>query len=171
MTWAWLKCENLNRETESLLIVTQNNSIRLNHVKTKIDNVQKNSGWSLYRDKGELENHIISECSKLAQKKYKVRLHGKGDHLEIVQDIKIRPWWKIVYTPTRICHRKFQIIVIAFIVVPKSLGMGLGKDEIRKRNHLNHNPFKFNKNIRVLETWKGLLTQEKKRKTPVWVKW
>ena len=63
----------IKRETESLLIVAQNNAIRTNYVKTKIDKTQQNSKYRLWDDK--TINHIISECSKLAQKEYKIK-HG-----------------------------------------------------------------------------------------------
>ena len=59
------KKENLKRETESFPIVAQNNTIRTNHIKARIDKTQQNSKC------GDIEktiNHIISECSKLAQK-------------------------------------------------------------------------------------------------------
>ena len=36
-TWVWLEMENLKRETESLLIATQNNVKRTNSVKAKTD--------------------------------------------------------------------------------------------------------------------------------------
>ena len=42
-TWTWLRKENLKIETESLLITTKNNTIRTNHIKTKIDKIQQNS--------------------------------------------------------------------------------------------------------------------------------
>ena len=61
-TWTWLRKENLNRETESLLIAAQNNVIRTNHIK-----------YRLCGDRDETINHMISECNKLAQKEYKTR--------------------------------------------------------------------------------------------------
>ena len=42
-TWTWLQKGNHKRETESLLIAAQNNAIRTNYVKVKIDNMQQNS--------------------------------------------------------------------------------------------------------------------------------
>ena len=72
-TSTWLRKENLKRETESLLIVAQNNAIRTNHIKARIDETQQNSRCRLCADGDETINHIISECSKLAQKKHKSR--------------------------------------------------------------------------------------------------
>ena len=42
-TWTWLRKGNFKRETESLLIAAQNNAIRTNHIKMKIDKTQQNS--------------------------------------------------------------------------------------------------------------------------------
>ena len=64
---------NLKRETESLLIVVQNNAIRTNYVKARIDKTQENSRCRLCGDRDEMNNHIISEYSKLARRKYKTR--------------------------------------------------------------------------------------------------
>ena len=41
--WTWLRKGNFKRETESLLIAAQNNAIRTNHVKARIDRTQQNS--------------------------------------------------------------------------------------------------------------------------------
>ena len=72
-TWTWLRKENLKRETESFLIAAQDNAIRTNHIKARIDKTQQNSKCRLCGDRNETINHIISECSKLAQKGYKAR--------------------------------------------------------------------------------------------------
>ena len=72
-TWTWLRKGNLKRETESLLIAAQDNAIRTNHIKARIDKTQQNSKCRLCADRNETINHIISECSKLAQKEYKAR--------------------------------------------------------------------------------------------------
>ena len=61
---------NLKRETESLLIAAQNNAIRTNHIKTRIDKMQQNSKCRLCGDRDEMIYHI-NKCSKLAQKEYK----------------------------------------------------------------------------------------------------
>ena len=67
-TWTWLRKGNLKREIESLLISAQNNDKRTNHIKARIDKTQQNSKCRLCGDRDETINHIISECSKLAQK-------------------------------------------------------------------------------------------------------
>ena len=36
-TWTWLGKVNFKRETESLLMSAQNNAIKTNHIKAKID--------------------------------------------------------------------------------------------------------------------------------------
>ena len=42
-TWIWLGKGNFKRETESLPIAAQNNTVRNNHVKTRIDKTQQES--------------------------------------------------------------------------------------------------------------------------------
>ena len=84
-TWTWLRKGNLKRETESLLIAVQYNAIRTNHIKARIDKTQQNSKCRLCGDRDKMINHIISECSKLAQKEYKARHDwvGKVIHWEM----------------------------------------------------------------------------------------
>ena len=66
-TWTWLRKGNIKRETESLLIAAQNNAIRTNRIKVRIDKTQQNSKCRLCGDRDETINHIISKCSKLTQ--------------------------------------------------------------------------------------------------------
>ena len=89
-TWTWLRKGNLKRETESLLIVAQENAIRTNYIKARIDKTQQNSKCRLCGDRDETINHIISECSKLAKREYKTR-HvwvGKVIHWEMCKKFK-----------------------------------------------------------------------------------
>ena len=89
-TWMWQRKGNLKRETESLLIAAQNNAMRTNHIKARIDKTQQNCRYRLCGDRDETINHIISECSKLAQKEYKTRHDwvGKVIHRELCQKLK-----------------------------------------------------------------------------------
>ena len=103
-TWTWLRKGNFKRETESLLIAAQNNAVRTNHIKAKIDKAQQNSKCRLCGDRDETINHIISECSKLAQKKYKARHDwvGKVIHWEMCKKFKFdhaQKWYMNNPTP------------------------------------------------------------------------
>ena len=44
-------------------MAAQNNAIRINHIKVKIDKTQQNSKWNLCGDRDETINHMISESS------------------------------------------------------------------------------------------------------------
>ena len=52
------KKRKLKRETESLLIAAQNNAIRTNHIKERIDKMQQNSKCRLCGNRDETINHI-----------------------------------------------------------------------------------------------------------------
>ena len=66
------------RETESLLIAAQNNSLRTNDVKVKVDKKQQNSRCMFCGDGNGMINHRISECSKLAPRGYETRHDWMG---------------------------------------------------------------------------------------------
>ena len=70
-----------------LLITAQNNDIRTNRIKTRIDKTQQNSKCRRCSDRDET---IISECCKLAQKEYKTRhdLVGKVIHWDMCKRFK-----------------------------------------------------------------------------------
>ena len=89
-TWTWLRKGNFKRETESLQIAAQDSAIRINHIKARIDKTQQNSKCRLCGDRDETINHVISECSKLAQREYKARHDcvGKLIHWEIRKKFK-----------------------------------------------------------------------------------
>ena len=89
-TWTWLRKGNSKRETESLLIAAHNNTKRINHIKARIDKTQQNNKCRRCGDRDETINHIISECSKLAQKEYKTRHDwvGKMIHWKMCKKFK-----------------------------------------------------------------------------------
>ena len=51
-------------------MAAQNNAIRTNYIKARIDKMQQNR-WRLCGERDEAVNHIIRECSKLEQKESK----------------------------------------------------------------------------------------------------
>ena len=67
----------MKRETESLIIAAQNQSTRTNLVKAKIDKSQKDTLCRLCEKADEGIDHVVSGCSKLAQKEFK----GRHDNL------------------------------------------------------------------------------------------
>ena len=71
-------------------MAAQNNAIKTNHIKARIDKTQQNSKCRLCGDRDETINHIISECSKLAQKDNKTRHDwvGKVIHWEMCKKCK-----------------------------------------------------------------------------------
>ena len=89
-TWTWLGKGIFKRETEYFLKAAQNSAMRTNHIKARIDKTQQISKCRLCGDRDETINHIISECSKLAQKEYKARHDwvGKVIHWEMSKKFK-----------------------------------------------------------------------------------
>ena len=70
-SWIWIRNTGIKRETQSTIIAAQEQAIRTNIIKAKIDKTQEESKYRLCGKVNETVNHIISECSKLAQKEYK----------------------------------------------------------------------------------------------------
>ncbi len=75
-SWQWLKRGSLKRQTESLIIAAQDQALRTNYRKAKIEKTTTCSKCRLCKDKDETVSHLISECSKIAQTEYKHR-HDK----------------------------------------------------------------------------------------------
>ena len=73
-------------------------------MKTKFDNTQQNSNYSLREEKDETISHIVSELSKLAQNwvQDQERLGWKIDSQGFVQTILILPYNQMVNAQTRI---------------------------------------------------------------------
>ena len=101
----WLRKGNFKRETESLRIAAQNNAVITNHIKVRIDKTKQNSKCRLCGDRDETINHIISECSKLAQKEYKTRHNWVGKVI-IWEMCKKFKFDQMVYAQPSTCPRK-----------------------------------------------------------------
>ena len=71
--WAWLQNGDFKRETVSLIVAAQNQSIKKNLVKAKIDKGQRDSLYRVCREVVERIDCFVSGCSKLAQKEHKRR--------------------------------------------------------------------------------------------------
>ena len=69
----------MKRQTESLILAAQNQSIRANLVKAKIDKSQGDSFCRVCGKVDESIDHIVTGCSKLAQKEYKRKHDNLGN--------------------------------------------------------------------------------------------
>ena len=72
-SWDWLTKADLKAETEALIVAAQDQALRTNYVKFHIDKTTESPLCRMCKDKGESVMHILSECSKLAQREYKRR--------------------------------------------------------------------------------------------------
>ena len=118
-TWTWLRKGNFKRETEYLLIATQNNAVRTNHTKARIDKTQQNSKCRLCGDRDETINHIISGCSKLAQKEFNTRHDwvGKVIHRELCKKFKFNhtnKWY--IHNPAAVLENDTHKLLLDFDV-------------------------------------------------------
>ena len=95
--WNWLKDGTLKRRTEALICAAQEQSLRTNMVKAKIDKTQTDSKCRICKQADETVSHILSECRNLAQREYKKRhdMVGKRIHWEICRkyQVKVREKW------------------------------------------------------------------------------
>ena len=95
--WIWLKDGSIKRETETLILAAQEQSLRTNAIKAKIDRSQEDSKCRMCKKSEETVAHIVSGCSKLAQHDYKRRHDwvGKRIHWEVCKryGIKVTAKW------------------------------------------------------------------------------
>ena len=89
--WMWLKGTGIKRETDSLILAAQEQAIRTNAIKAKIDNTQEESKCRMCGKVDETVNHIVSECNMLAQREYKRRHDcvGRKIHWELCRKYRL----------------------------------------------------------------------------------
>ena len=73
---AMAKRREYKRETESLIMAAQEQAIRTNAIKAKIDKTQAESKCRLYGKVDETVRHIMCECPVLAHRKYRRSMTG-----------------------------------------------------------------------------------------------
>ena len=103
-TLRFLRKGNFKREAELFLMAAQNSTIRTNHIEVRIVKNEQNSKCRLCTDRFETINHILSECSKLAQKEYKARHDWVSTiiHLEMCKKFKFdhaNKWYRHQLAP------------------------------------------------------------------------
>ena len=75
-SWNWLKSGELKKETEGLITAAQDQSLRTNVMKARIEKANVSPMCRMCNKAEETVFHIVSECSKMAQTEYKGR-HDK----------------------------------------------------------------------------------------------
>ena len=65
-TWNWLTNGELKKETEGFIIAAQDQALRTNAIKTKIDKTANDSKCRMRKEE-ETVDHLVSACSKFAQ--------------------------------------------------------------------------------------------------------
>ena len=61
------------KETEGFIMAAQDQALRTNAIKTKIDKTVNDSKCRLCNEKEEIVDHVVSICSKIAQTDFKER--------------------------------------------------------------------------------------------------
>ena len=97
--WLWLRDGNKKREIESLIMVAQEQAIRANAIKAKIDKSQAESKCRLCGKVDETVRHTVCECPMLGQREYKRRHDsvGRKIHWEVCRKIGFdvnEKWYK-----------------------------------------------------------------------------
>ena len=72
-SWSWLRCGDLKGCTEALVCSAQEQSLRTDYTKRYIDKISDTPLCRMCGERGETISHLVSECSKLAQREYKQR--------------------------------------------------------------------------------------------------
>ena len=81
----------MKRETASLIVAAQNHLVKgINLVKAKIDKTQKDTLCRLCKKADKRIDHVVSGCSKLAQKEYKRRHHNLGKIRNLLESVILK---------------------------------------------------------------------------------
>ena len=134
-SWEWMRKADLKPETESLIFAAQENALRTNYVKFNIDKTADTPLCRMCKERVESVGHLVSECTKLAQKEYKRRhdnvariihwelcgiygLQRQNKWYEhkpegVIEDEKIKILWDFnIQCDHQIHHRRPDIVVI-----------------------------------------------------------
>ena len=76
----WFRNGTLKRLIENLIYAAQEQAIRINLPKGKIEKSKEETKRRMYSRNDKTINQIVSECPKLAQKEYKRRHVWIGQH-------------------------------------------------------------------------------------------
>ena len=71
VSWNWIRTGELKRETEGLIFASQDQALRTNAVKARIENQNASYKCRMCGSHDETVQHILCSCSKLVQTEYK----------------------------------------------------------------------------------------------------
>ena len=72
-TWLWMRRGTIKRETESLITAAQDQALRTNYRRARIEKDGTSPTCRMCQEANETVTHIVSGCKKLAQTDYKAR--------------------------------------------------------------------------------------------------
>ena len=61
-TWKWMQRVSLKREAERLIVAAQDQALRTNYWKARIEKSSNDPKCRLCRENDETVNHLVSEC-------------------------------------------------------------------------------------------------------------
>ena len=73
LSWKWLVQSDLKVQTEATICAAQEQALRKNCAKNKIDKILENLLCRMCSERAETMQHIICQCKKLVQREYKRR--------------------------------------------------------------------------------------------------
>ena len=73
VSWNWIRTGELKKETKGLIFAAQDQALRTNTVKARIENQNVSSKSRMCDSHDETVQHILCSCHKLAQTEYKKR--------------------------------------------------------------------------------------------------
>ena len=85
-SWEWLRKGTLKKETEGMLMAAQDQALRTNAIKSRIDKQDVSPVCRMCGKREESIAHVVAECEKFAQNQYKNWRHdrvGKVIHWEL----------------------------------------------------------------------------------------
>ncbi|XP_063952186.1 uncharacterized protein LOC135153479 [Lytechinus pictus] len=95
-SWQWLKRGRLKKETESMLVAAQDQAIRTNYRRAKVEKEHTSPSCRMCHDKDETVSHLVSECSTDRVQR-KARQSSSCSSLGSGQEVPFTPCGKMVY--------------------------------------------------------------------------
>ncbi|KAJ7335269.1 hypothetical protein JRQ81_013210 [Phrynocephalus forsythii] len=125
-TWLWLTNGTLKKETEALIFAAQEQAIRTNAVKARIEKSAESPTCRLCKEADETIDHILSCCKKIAQTDYKQHHNVVAQivHWNLCQNYHLpvaKNWWD--HKPEKVTENEHAKL---FLGLPNTDRQGFG---------------------------------------------